>query len=119
MRITLTAAAAVYRDDAPGWFASPSATPVLADFTETLAEACARGEYAPVLAAHHDLMGIAAAAGAVLLERHTFLQRFGHFALGTVVRAGGKPEEIAGLRRLLTALQETGLHDADRRAEAR
>ncbi|MDA0161607.1 HD domain-containing protein [Solirubrobacter ginsenosidimutans] len=119
MRITIAAAAAVYRDDAPGWFASPSATPALADFTETLAEACARGEYAPALAAHHDLMGIAAAGGAVLLERHTFLQRFGHFAMRTLVKAGGKPEEVAGMRRLLTALQETGLRDADQRAQAR
>jgi hypothetical protein len=118
-RITIAAAAAVYRDDAPGWFASPTATPVLAEFTETLGEACARGEYAPALAAHHDLMRIAAAGGAVLLERHTFLQRFGHLAIRTVVRAGGKPEELAGMRRLLTALQETGLRDADQRAQAR
>jgi excisionase family DNA binding protein len=118
-RITSAAAAAVYRDDAPGWFASASASPVLADFTETLAEACSRGEYAPALAAYHDLMGSAAAGRAVLLERHTFLQRFGHFAMRTVVRAGGKPAEIAGMRRLLTALQETGLHDADQRAHSR
>ena len=118
LRITIAAAAAVYRDDAPGWFASANATPVLADFTETLAEASARGEYAPALAAHHDLMGIAAAGGATLLERHTFLQRFGHFATRTLVRAGGRPEEISGMRRLLTALQETGLRDADQRAHS-
>jgi excisionase family DNA binding protein len=117
--ITLSAAAAVYRHDAPGWFASPEAAPVLLQWSEGLTEGCARGEYSPALAALQDLMELATAEGATLLECHTYLQRFAQLAMNTLVRASAKPEEMADARRLLTSLQEAQLSGADVRAGAR
>jgi excisionase family DNA binding protein len=112
-QIATTAAAAVYRDGPPGWFANDSADPDLNDWLEELGASCASGSYAPLLSASEVLMRRAAVHAASLLERHAFLERFGQIAVRTLVRAGAKRTEIASTRRLFTSLQQALLEHKD------
>jgi len=97
--ITTAAVAAVYGDDIPGWFA---AQPALRAFRE----ASLSGAFGPTLEASAYLMREAQAHSASLLERHTFLERFGQVSVRVLGRTTASREEIAGTRRLIAALQQ-------------
>jgi hypothetical protein len=101
--ITTAAVAAVYGDDIPGWFA---AQPALRAWRETLREASLSGAFGPTLEASAYLMREAQAHSASLLERHTFLERFGQVSVRVLGRTTASREEIAGTRRLIAALQQ-------------
>ena len=104
--ITTAAAAAVYGDDRSGWFAAETAQPALRAWRETLREASLSGAFGPTLEASAYLMREAQAHSASLLERHTFLERFGQVSVRVLGRTTASREEIAGTRRLIAALQQ-------------
>lgn len=107
------AAAAVYREGPPGWFASDTAREQIDDWLQTLEASCREGTYSPVLQASDVLMRRAHSHAASLLERHAFLERFGQVAVRTLVRAGADRTEIASTRRLFASLQQALLETRD------
>jgi excisionase family DNA binding protein len=112
-QMAAAAAAAVYREGPPGWFASETARDTIDDWLRTLETACQQGAYSPVLQASDALMRRAHSHAASLLERHAFLERFGQVAVRTLVRAGADRTEIASTRRLFTSLQQALLETRD------
>ena len=104
-RLAAAAAAAVYCNGASGWFSSVQAAPLLETWLARLADSCSRGRYARALTATHALMHRAQARSAVLLERHSFLERFGQVAVRELLAAGEQSEAIAA-RRLIVSLQQ-------------
>jgi excisionase family DNA binding protein len=112
-QLSAAAAAAIYREGPPGWFASAAAVDPLMDWTVDVGESCETGVYAPALQATTSLMLRAQGHAASLLERHAFLERFGQVCVRTLVRTGAEPEEIAGTRRLFASLQQALLEARD------
>jgi excisionase family DNA binding protein len=104
--LELAAAAALYRSGHPGWFASPAARGVTADWIDELRQGCASGRYAAALTATDALMRRAYLQGASLLERHGFLERFALACQRALTLAGASREEQAAARRLFAALQQ-------------
>ena len=105
-QLAAAAAAAIYREGPPGWFASePRARAPRLDRRRS-ARAARAAVYARALQATADLMQRAHLHAASLLERHAFLERFGQVCARTLVRTGAEREEIAGTRRLFAALQQ-------------
>ncbi len=105
-QMAAAAAAAVYREGPPGWFASDRAVGDLGEWLEALSSGCTNGRYAGVVQATEALMRRAHLHAASLLERHAFLERFGQVAVRALVRAGARRTEIASTRRLFTSLQQ-------------
>ena len=112
-QMAAAAAAAVYHEGPPGWFASESAAADVSEWLEQLAAGCASGVYSGAVSASESLMRRAQQHAASLLERHAFLERFGQVAIRTLVRTGAKRTEIASTRRLFTSLQQTLLETKD------
>jgi excisionase family DNA binding protein len=112
-QMAAAAAAAVYREGPPGWFASQTADGNVHDWVAELGQACATGAYAGALLASETLMRHAQQHAASLLERHAFLERFGQVAVRALVQAGAKRTEIASSRRLFTSLQQSLLEARD------
>jgi excisionase family DNA binding protein len=110
-QMAAAAAAAVYRDGPPGWFASEHAGADLRDWLGALGASCASGRYTGIVHASQALMRRAHLHAASLLERHAFLERFGQVAVRALVRAGAKRTEIAATRRLFTSLQQALLEE--------
>ena len=106
------AAGAVYSDGPPGWFASTQAAPLLETWLARLADACSRGRYARALTATHALMHRAQSRSAVLLERHTFLERVGQVTVRELLAAGERAEAVAA-RRLILSLQQALLCETE------
>ncbi|MDA0158946.1 excisionase family DNA-binding protein [Solirubrobacter ginsenosidimutans] len=103
--ITTATVAAVYGDEPPGWFATSKAQPALRAWRKTLLDASVSGDFGRTLEASVKLMREAQAHSASLLERHTFLERFGQVTVRVLSRATAEPDELAGTRRLMAALQ--------------
>jgi hypothetical protein len=57
-------------------------------------------------------------AGASLLERHAFLERYGEAVVRTLRERGAARAELVGARRLFTRLRQVALQAADARAAA-
>src|SRR3954466_1734512 len=76
-QMAAAAAATVYRDGPPGWFASEHAGADLREWLEAPAARRPGGRYTGVLHASQTLMRRAQLHAASLLERHAFLERFG------------------------------------------
>jgi excisionase family DNA binding protein len=110
-QMAAAAAAAVYRDGPPGWFASEHAGADVRDWLTALSASCSSGRYGGVLHASQALMRRAHLHAASLLERHAFLERFGQVAVRALVRDGAKRTEIAATRRLFTSLQQALLDE--------
>ena len=106
------AAAAIYREGPPGWFASDAARAELDDWLETR-RGLREGRLRPALQASDALMRRAHSHAASLLERHAFLERFGQVGVRTLVRAGAERTEIAATRRLFASLQQALLETRD------
>jgi excisionase family DNA binding protein len=111
-QVAAAAAAAIYREGPPGWFASETAGPDLRDWLAALAESSAGGRYAGALGATEALMRRAHLHASSLLERHAFLERFAQLSVRALARAGAQREELTNTRRLFAALQQR-LLDAD------
>ena len=105
--LVAAAAASLYREGRPGWFASSSASQALAGWVDELADGCERGAYGRALSGSEALLERAAEFGASLLECHAFLERFGQLTTRLLARAGAEHAELAGTRRLVTAIQQS------------
>jgi excisionase family DNA binding protein len=105
-QLSAAAAAAIYREGPPGWFASDNAAHHLLDWITDIGASCESGLYVGALQATTSLMTRAQGHAATLLERHAFLERFGQVCVRTLVRTGAEREEIAGTRRLFASLQQ-------------
>jgi excisionase family DNA binding protein len=112
-QLAAAAAAAIYREGPPGWFASDGASGHLLDWMTDLGASCETGIYTPALQGTTSLMLRAQGHAASLLERHAFLERFGQVCVRTLVRTGAEREEIAGARRLFASLQQALLEARD------
>jgi excisionase family DNA binding protein len=112
-RLAAAAATAIYREGAPGWFASEPAVDHLLDWIVDLGASCESGLYTGALEGTASLMWRAQTHAASLLERHAFLERFGQVCVRTLVRTGAEREEIAGTRRLFASLQQALLEARD------
>ncbi len=114
-------AAAVARglyDGPPGWFASVPGREQLGTWAAALAGACRSGDYDVALEATRRLITHADLAGATLVERHTFLERFGDATTRTLADRGATRPELVGARRLFNRLRQVVLEAADARAAA-
>ena len=105
----------LYEGPAPGWFASPAAREQLGAWATALAAASRNGAYDPALEATRRLVTHADLAGATLLERHGFLERFGDAAVRTLQERGANRPELIGARRLFSRVRQVALEAADAR----
>ena len=112
-QLAAAAAAAIYREGPPGWFASEAASDHLHDWMTDLGAGCESGVYTGALQATASLMTRSHGHAATLLERHAFLERFGQVCVRTLVRTGAEREEVAGARRLFASLQQALLEARD------
>jgi putative two-component system response regulator len=103
------AVTALYRGGAPGWFAGEDAGVAREEWLRELARGCDSGRFEGALHASDVFMRRGQTRSASLLERHSFLERFGHAMLQALSRAGAEPGETAGVRRLFGALQQAHL----------
>ncbi len=106
-QVAAAAAAAIYREGPPGWFASETAGPDLREWLSAMAEGSASGHYAGALQATETLMRRAHLHASSLLERHAFLERFAQVSVRTLARAGAERHELTNTRRLFAALQQS------------
>ena len=111
-QVAAAAAAAIYREGPPGWFASETAGPDLRDWLTAMAESSASGRYAGALQATEALMRRAHLHASSLLERHAFLERFAQVSVRALARASAERDELTNTRRLFAALQQA-LLDSD------
>lgn len=103
---------AMYDDGhAAGWFASDGARPALSEWTAALAAAFRSGQYQATVAATNGLVRRARLAGASMLERYVFAERFCAALLRASERTGGEPETQAATRRLFAVLRYEILRD--------
>jgi excisionase family DNA binding protein len=111
---TLAAASAraVY-DGQPGWFASDLGREQLRPWSTALAAAASTADYDSALEATRLLVTHAGFAGASLLERHAFLERYGDLVLRALQERGERHSELVGARRLFTRLRRALLEAAD------
>ncbi|MEA2180722.1 MAG: cyclic di-GMP phosphodiesterase [Solirubrobacteraceae bacterium] len=103
------AARSLYHGVSPGWFSEPAALSALGDWIGSLARSAESGDYAPALEASQAILRRADMQAATLLERHGFLERFGHAAVRALSRTAAEQTELAGTRRLFAVLQLTQL----------
>jgi putative two-component system response regulator len=103
------AAASLYRGGPPGWFASPDATTAIRQWLAALAKSCESGRYAGAVEASEVLMRRADLGAATLLERHSFLERFGEVAVRALSQGGVANGELVGTRRLVATIQQAQL----------
>jgi excisionase family DNA binding protein len=106
----------LYEGPAPGWFAGPPGREQLGAWATALAAASRQCEYDGALEATRRLVTHADLAGATLLERHAFLERFGDAAVRTLQDRGANRPELFGARRLFSRLRQVALEAADARA---
>jgi diguanylate cyclase (GGDEF)-like protein/excisionase family DNA binding protein len=100
----------------PGWFASDAGREQLRRWAFTLAAALRSAHYDAALDATRRLSVQAEYAGASLLERHTFLERYGELAVRELREHKAPQAELVGARRVFTRLRQTLLEAVDARA---
>ncbi len=108
----------LYAGPVHGWFGSAPGREQLGHWSAALAAATARTEYDAALDATRRLVTQADLAGASLLERHTFLERFGEAVVRALQERHGNRAELVGARRLFARLRQVTLEAADARAAA-
>jgi hypothetical protein len=107
--LATAAVISLYRGGPSGWFAGEDASPAQSQWLLELARACDTGDYGGALHASDVFMQRAQSHAASLLERHNFLDRFGHASLQAMSQAGIAQPELAPGRRLFLALQQAHL----------
>ena len=106
-QMAAAAAAAIYREGPPGWFASETAGPDLRDWLGAMSASAVTGRYPGALQATEVLMRRAHLNAATLLERHAFLERFAQVAVRALARTHAEREEMTDTRRLFASLQQS------------
>jgi diguanylate cyclase (GGDEF)-like protein/excisionase family DNA binding protein len=106
----------LYEGNAQGWFGSVPGREQLGHWCAAVATATRGTDYDAALDATRRLVTQADLAGASLLERHTFFERYGEAVVRTLQERGGKRAELVGARRLFARLRQVTLEAADARA---
>jgi excisionase family DNA binding protein len=101
-----------------GWFGSGPGREQLAHWSTALATAAGGTDYDAALDATRRLVTQADLAGASLLERHTFLERYGEAVVRTLRERRAPHAELVGARRLFARLRRVTLEAADAQAAA-
>ena len=114
--LTAAVARGLYGGPATGWFARPAGRAQLGTWARALATACQSGSYEGALDATRRLVTHADLAGATLVERHGFLERFGDATVRTLQERGASRAELIGARRLFARVRHVALEAADTRA---
>jgi excisionase family DNA binding protein len=107
--LTATAAAGLYRGGTAGWFAGEDAAAAGAEWLRALARGCDSGDYRGALHASDVFMRRGQLQAVGLLERHSFLERFGHAAMQALTQTGVAQEEVTAVRQLFVACQQAHL----------
>jgi putative two-component system response regulator len=107
--LTLAAAGGLYRGGPSGWFAGEDAAAAGAEWLRALANGCENGNYHGALHASDVFMRRAQLQAVSLLERHSFLERFGHASLQALTQTGAAQRELALGRQLFVACQQAHL----------
>ena len=105
----------LYDGPVHGWFASSAGREQLAAWATALAAASRIADFDSALDATRRLVTHADLAGATLVERHAFLERFGDAAVRTLQERGADRPELVGARRLFSRLRQVALEAADAR----
>jgi diguanylate cyclase (GGDEF)-like protein/excisionase family DNA binding protein len=108
----------LYDGPAHGWFGSVPGREQLAHWSAALAAATGGTDYDAALDATRRLVTQADLAGASLLERHTFLERYGDVVVRALQERHGHRAELVGTRRLFARLRQVTLEAADAGAAA-
>jgi diguanylate cyclase (GGDEF)-like protein/excisionase family DNA binding protein len=108
----------LYDGPTRGWFGSVPGREQLGHWSTALAAAACGTEYDAALDATRRLVTQADLAGASLLERHTFLERYGEAVVRTLRERGAPRAELVGARRVFARLRQVTLEAADARAAA-
>jgi diguanylate cyclase (GGDEF)-like protein/excisionase family DNA binding protein len=108
----------LYDGPATGWFASAAGREQLGTWATALATASRNAAYDGALEATRRLVTHADLAGATLVERHGFLERFGDAAVRTLQERGATRPELVGARRLFSRVRQIALEVADARIGA-
>ena len=110
--LTITAARTVYEGPRTGWLTGVEAEPHRERWARAVAGACFAGGHDAALAATQALMRSARYAGASLLERRLFVERFGEVALRRLREHATDRAELVGVRRLFARLRQALALDA-------
>ncbi len=113
--LAVAGARALYDGPRPGWFASDSGRAQLALWASALGAAARTANYDTALEATRRLVTQADYAGASLLERHTFVERYGDLVGRALQERGCDRSELVGARRLFTRVRQALLESADGR----
>jgi diguanylate cyclase (GGDEF)-like protein/excisionase family DNA binding protein len=113
--LAATVTRALYDGPAAGWFASVPGREQIRHWSVALAAATAAPDYEAALAATRRLVTQADLAGASLLERHTFLERYGEAIVRALQERSADRAELVGARRLFARLRQVTLEAADAR----
>ncbi len=108
----------LYDGPAQGWFGSVPGREQLGHWSAALSAATRGTDYEAALDATRRLVTQADLAGASLLERHTFLERYGEAVVRTLRDRRGERAELIGARRLFARLRQVTLEAADAAAAA-
>jgi putative two-component system response regulator len=107
--LTATAAASLYRGGPSGWFAGEDAAAAGAEWLRALARGCDSGDYRGALHASDVFMRRGQLQAVSLLERHSFLERFGHASLQALTQTGVAQGELTAARQVFVACQQAHL----------
>jgi excisionase family DNA binding protein len=107
--LAATAAAGLYRGGPAGWFAGEDAAAAGAEWLRALAHGCDSGDYRGALHASDVFMRRGQLQAVSLLERHSFLERFGHVSLQALTQTGVAQGELTAVRQLFVACQQAHL----------
>jgi hypothetical protein len=113
--LSAAVARGLYDAPTPGWFASAAGREQLATWATALATSSRDASYDGALEATRRLVTHADLAGATLLERHSFLERFGEAAVQTMQQRGASRQELVAARRLFSRVRQVTLDAADAR----
>jgi diguanylate cyclase (GGDEF)-like protein/excisionase family DNA binding protein len=108
----------LYDGPGHGWFGSVPGREQLGHWSRAVAAATEGTDYDGALDATRRLVTQADLAGASLLERHTFLERYGEAVVRTLQARGGTRAELVGARRVFARLRQITLEAADAGAAA-
>ena len=114
--LAATVTRGLYDGPSHGWFGSVPGREQLGHWSTALATAVRGTDYEAALDATRRLVTQADLAGASLLERHTFLERYGEAVVRALQLRQASRAELVGARRLFARLRQVTLEAADARA---
>jgi excisionase family DNA binding protein len=107
--VAAAAANAIYEGPRLGWFRVDASRASMRTWELGLRTAARSGDYSGAVSATGRLVANADFAGASLLERHAFVERYGEVSVRLLQRSGASRVELLDVRRLFARLRESVL----------